>query len=289
MELHQIRYFLAVVEKLNFTRAAEACNVTQPSLTRGIRKLETDLGGLLFERKSAGIELTELGRSLLPSLQSVDSGIGTAVEIARNMRQTKKRRLRLGLACTLGPQRLIDVVQRLSKRLPELELFLMETKSSDIVERLLADEIDVGVACQPNYPEEVAATPLFSERFGVAFPPGHRFQALVEVPLDEVINESYVERLNCEFDDYFALRFGDRPFPLDIRFSSEREDWVQALILAGLGVSFVPEGLPLQPGILMLPICQPEMQRDVALLTVRGRPHSIVIDSFMRIAATHKW
>lgn len=289
MELHQIRYFLAVVEKLNFTRAAEACNVTQPSLTRGIRKLETDLGGLLFERKPGGIELTELGRTLLPSLKSIDGAIGTAVELAQNMRQTKKRRLRLGLACTLGPQRLLDVVQRLEKRIPDLELSLSEIKSSDVVDRLLAGEIDIGVACQPKYPDEIAATPLFKERFGVAFPQGHRFQALSEVPLDEVINENYVERLNCEFDDYFALHFGDRPFPLNIRFSSEREDWVQAMIMAGLGVSFVPEGLPLQSGLLRAPICQPEMQREVALLTVRGRPHSVVIDNFLRIAASLKW
>lgn len=289
MELHQIKYFLAVVDKLNFTRAAEVCNVTQPSLTRGIRKLENDLGGLLFERKPGGITLTELGRMVLPSLQSIDSAIATAVELAHGMRKSKKRRLRLGLACTLGPQRLLEVVQRLDKRVPDLELVLTETKSSEIVDRLLADEIDVGVACQPKYPDEIAALPLFSERFGIAFPQGHRFQALREVPLDEVIDESYVERLNCEFDDYFAVHFGDRPFPLDIRFSSEREDWVQAMILAGIGVSFVPEGLPLQPGILMLPISQPEMRREVALLTVRGRPHSSVIDSFMRIAASLKW
>lgn len=289
MQLHQVRYFLAVVEKLNFTRAAEACNVTQPSLTRGIRKLENDLGGLLFERKPGGITLTELGRMVLPSLRRIDTEIGTVVDLAQSMRKSKKRRLRLGLACTLGPQRLLEVVQRLGKRIPELELVLTETKSSEIVDQLLADEIDVGVACQPKYPDEIAALPLFNERFCVAFPAGHRFQALREIPLDEIINESYVERLNCEFDDYFAVHFGDRPFPLDIRFSSEREDWVQAMILAGIGVSFVPEGLPLSPGILTVPVSQPEMRREVALLTVRGRPHSPVIDGFVRIAAILTW
>ena len=129
----------------------------------------------------------------------------------------------------------------------------------------------------------------FRERFGVAFRPGHRFEKLGEVPLDEIIGESYVERLNCEFDDYFAMHFGDRQFPLDIRFSSEREDWVQAMILAGLGVSFVPEGLPLRSGILSAPICQPAMHRDVALLTVRGRPHSVAVDSFVRAAASVQW
>lgn len=289
MELHQIKYFLALVRERNFTKAAEACNVSQPSLTRGIRKLEADLGGLLFERKLGGTGLTDLGRLVLPRLDQAYGAVSEVINHAHEFTDAKKRRLRLGLVCTIGPQRLVDVLVRLDRRQPDVELMLSEAKSPDVIEQLLAGDIDVAIACQPSYPEEISVTTLFRERFAIAFRPGHRFQALKEVSLDEVIGENYLERLNCEFDDYYATHFGDRPFPLNIRYSSEREDWVQAMILVGLGISFVPESLPLLPGILTVPITQPEMWREIALLTVRGRPHSIVTDSFVRVVTSHRW
>lgn len=289
MEIHQIRYFLAVVKEGNFSRAAAACNVTQPSLTRGVRKLEADVGGLLFDRKAQGSELTELGRVLLPRLERAHSAVAEALAEAHGARFAKKRRLKVGLVCTLGPQRLVELFARLEKSLPEFELSLTETKAREVIDQLLAEEIDVGISCQPSYPEEVAVTPLFRERFAVAFRPGHRFEAVSEVELDEMIGENYLERLSCEFDDYYMAHFGDRAFPLNVRYSSEREDWVQAMLLTGLGISFVPEFLPLMPGILKRPIVQPEMWREISLLTVRGRPRSPVADMFVRIANSHKW
>ena len=289
MEIHQIRYFLAVVKEGNFSRAAAACNVTQPSLTRGIRKLETDVGGLLFDRKAQGSELTELGRALLPRLERAHSAVAEALEEAHSARFSKKRRLKLGLVCTLGPQRLVELFARLEKALPDFEVSLTESKARDVLEQLLAEDIDVAVSCQPSYPEEVAVMPLFRERYVIAFAKGHRFEAVDEVALDELIGENYVERLNCEFDDYFTAHFGERPLHLNVRYSSEREDWVQAMILSGLGVAFVPEFLPLLPGILTRPVVQPEFSREIAVLTMRGRPRSSVADIFVRLASAHKW
>lgn len=83
MELHQIIYFLAVVRERNFTKAAQACQVSQPSLTRGIGKLESELGGLVFERKFRGIELTELGRLVLPQLERAHHAVTEAIDHAR--------------------------------------------------------------------------------------------------------------------------------------------------------------------------------------------------------------
>ncbi len=289
MEMHQIKYFLAVVKEGNFSRAAAACNVTQPSLTRGIRKLESDIGGLLFDRRAQGAELTELGRGLLPRIERIHAAVAEALDEAHVARFTKKRRLKLGLVCTLGPQRLIELFSRLDKALPECELSLTESKARDVVDQLLAGEIDVGLSCQPSYPEEVAVTPLYLERYAVAFKAGHRFEELDAVPLDELVGESYLERLNCEFDDYYATHNDDRSLRLNVRYSSEREDWVQAMLLTGLGISLVPEFLPLMPGIVKRPIVQPEMRREVALLTIRGRPRSPVADMFVRIATSHKW
>lgn len=289
MEMHQVKYFLAVVKEGNFSRAAAACHVTQPSLTRGIRKLESDIGGVLFDRKAQGAELTELGRALLPRFERVHAAVAEALDEAHGARFTKKRRLKLGLVCTLGPQRLIELFSRLEQSMPAFELSLTESKARDVVDQLLAKEIDVGLSCQPSYPDEVAVTPLYHERYAIAFRKGHRFENLDEVPLDELVGENYLERLNCEFDDYYAAHHGEWSLSLNVRYSSEREDWVQAMLLVGLGISCVPEFLPLMPGIIKRPIVQPEMRREIALLTIRGRPRSPVADMFVRIATSHKW
>ena len=289
MEIHQIKYFLAVVKEGNFSRAASACNVTQPSLTRGIRKLEADLGGLLFDRKVSGAELTDLGRQMLPRLERAHQAVSEALDEAHGARFAKKRQLRVGLVCTLGPQRLVDLFTRLERSMPDFELSLKESKARDVIDQLLAEEIDVGMSCQPAYPDEVAVVPLFTERYAVAFRQGHRFEEMTEIPLEEMIGENYLERLNCEFDDYYTAHFGDRSLPLNIRYSSEREDWVQAMILVGLGVAFVPEFLPLLPGIEKRLVAQPAMAREISLLTVRGRPRSSVADMFVRLASAQKW
>jgi LysR family hydrogen peroxide-inducible transcriptional activator len=84
MELHQIKYFLAVARERNFTRAAQACNVSQPSLTRGIGKLERELGGLVFERKLRGCEMTALGRLILPRLEQAYDAVAEAIDHARS-------------------------------------------------------------------------------------------------------------------------------------------------------------------------------------------------------------
>ena len=112
MELHQIKYFLAVARERNFTRAAQACNVSQPSLTRAIKKLESDLGGLLFERKVRGSELTERGRLVLQPLASAYLAVSEAVDHARRFEvegawapdKGNRRALKLGLVPTSGHQ-----------------------------------------------------------------------------------------------------------------------------------------------------------------------------------------
>lgn len=289
MEIHQIKYVLAVVREGNFSRAAEACNVSQPSITRAIRKLEGELGGLLFNRRPGAIELTQLGRSILPRLESVYDGLLATLSEAAELSSQKKQRLRIGLMCTLGPERLIAIIDQMAKRLPDVELTLEEGKAHAVVERLIADHFDVAIACLPRFPEEIAPTPLYAEKYAVALPQGHRFEAMVEVPFSELIGEHYLERLNCEFDDYYAAHFGDQPFSLRTRFSSEREDWVQALIQTGYGIAIVPEFLPVAQGVVTRPLTDPQMIRVVSLLTVRGRPYGSAVDSFVRAASTLKW
>src|SRR3569623_790767 len=100
MELHQIRYFLAVDDMLNFTRAAERCNVTQPALTRAIQKLEDELGGQLLRRERGLTHLTDLGQMMVPHLEQVLAGSEAARSTARGLLKLEQAALRLGVMCT---------------------------------------------------------------------------------------------------------------------------------------------------------------------------------------------
>jgi LysR family hydrogen peroxide-inducible transcriptional activator len=105
MEMHEIRYFLAASETLNFHRAAERCYVTQPALTRAIQKLETELGGHLFRREHNQVQLTDFGRLMRPHLEEVLGRTKNAQQVARSFLKLEAAPLTLGVMCTIGPLR----------------------------------------------------------------------------------------------------------------------------------------------------------------------------------------
>jgi len=289
MEMHQIRYFLAVSEANNFTRAATACHVSQPSLTRAIQKLEHELGGPLFRRERGRTGLTALGQLMKPYLEETLASADTARREAQRFRKLERAPLTLGVMCTIGPPRLVPLVNRLATRVPGLEFKLREAHGRRIVELLLAGEVDAAMVGLPTYPDKVHAEPLYRERYVVAFPPGHRFEAMNAVPVAALDGEAYLRRLDCEYLDFFGEAAGAWPVHLDVRYQSEREDWIQAMVLAGMGCAVMPEYTPLFPTLKTRIVIDPELTRDVSLLTVRGRRHSPALDLLVRMAKAHDW
>src|SRR5690348_1026907 len=124
MELHQVRYYVALCQTLNFTRAAEACNVTQPALTRAIQKLEDELGGQLLQRERNLTQLTELGRLMQPLLQQTLSAAESAREHASRFRKNEVASLRIGLGPSISARVVTAAVAELTRRTAGLELEL---------------------------------------------------------------------------------------------------------------------------------------------------------------------
>jgi LysR family transcriptional regulator, hydrogen peroxide-inducible genes activator len=282
LEMHEIRYFLALARELHFTRAAEACAVTQPAFTRAIRKLEVKLGGLLFNRRRGQIDLTALGWDVLPRLQAGFEEIEAVHSQARYDIKAKRTRIRLGVTCTISPDIFAPILKDLDQELNNVEIVLKEAKSGTIVELLASGDIDIGIAAWPVYPDDMDVHPIFIENYAIAFAAGHVFQDLDEVPLAQLSGETYLERLHCEFDDHFKAATHDWNINTEIRFSSEREDWIQSMVRQGLGVSIVPEFMPLADGIESRAIVEPSVQRVVAVLTLRGQAFSRVQQHLVR-------
>ncbi len=122
MEMHQVRYFLAVAEELNFTRASERCNVTQPSLSRAIKLLEEELGGLLFHRERDSTRLTDLGHMVRPYLQSVHDQSSLVKRLSREF--VRRWALKLGIMTTISPDEIVDLIANIrthfAMRMPKI-------------------------------------------------------------------------------------------------------------------------------------------------------------------------
>src|SRR5688572_11805595 len=150
MEMHQIRYFLAVCEELNFTRAAERCNVAQPSLTRAIKLLEQELGGQLFHRERANTHLSELGRMVKPYLEEVFAQAQAAKRQALDFTKLKKTTLKLGVMCTIQPDELLELIAGIQARHPGIELEIIDASAAQLEDRLLNGALEVAIYCIPG-------------------------------------------------------------------------------------------------------------------------------------------
>jgi DNA-binding transcriptional LysR family regulator len=186
MEMHQVRYFLAVCEALNFTRAAEACHVAQPSLTAAIKKLEQELGGELFRRERSRTHLTDLGKLMRPHLEQIYTASEAAKADAYGFTALEKAEINLGVMSTIGPTQIVGFLTRLNEDIPAIELSIREAAGRDLINLLLDGEIDVGLIGLPSFPDRLKAIPLYSERYTIAFAQGHAFEQMNTVPLNQL-------------------------------------------------------------------------------------------------------
>jgi DNA-binding transcriptional LysR family regulator len=290
MEMHQVRYFLAVCETLNFTRAAARCNVSQPSLTQAVKKLEEELGGPLLHRERSNTHLTDLGTLMKPHLERILSSAEQAREQAAGFKRLDIAPLRVGVLCTIGPSRLVSLVTALGRQIPALDLQLHEGPLDGLIGDLRSGEIEAALLASPeSLPAPLRFRPLYRERYVVAFPPGHRFEEQNTIGLHDMADEPYVSRTNCEYADHIANLLAAKDQRVDIRYRSQREDWCQSMILAGVGCAFMPEYLPLYPELPSRVVSRPKIVREIGLATVAGRPHSPIVQQFIRITQAHDW
>lgn len=286
MEIHQIRYFLAVCETLNFTRAAERCNVSQPALTRAIKSLEDELGGELLRRERNLTHLTELGRLVHEPLARVLSETERTKKEAQAFLKLDDAPLKLGVMCTIGPLRLAGILEHLHKAFPGIQIHLIEDTPAALVERLMRGEVELAVIATPEEkPERLDIVPLYRERFVLAFPPGHRFEKKNAVGIADMDGENYLLRTDCELKDAIKEIREAKGVTLNIRFQSQREDWIQSMVMAGMGCSYMPEYMPMLPGLPTRPVEEKQLEREVSLAMVAGRQFSPAVKALVSLAA----
>lgn len=291
MEMHQVRYFLAVAEELNFSRAAEKCNVAQPSLSRAIQLLEAEFGGKLFHREQRHTHLSDLGKMIRPHLENVYNATIKAKELSRDIAKMKTVPLNLGIMSTISPNEIVDLIAALESQHDGLELRLCDASAIELQRRLLTGDLEVIIYALPGEKadERTHVQPLFAEQMVIAVSRSHRLAKARGFPVNELNGERYIHRMNCEFAGYADHILQEKGVTCTPTFWSERDDWTMAMVAAGLGFAFMPANSVAHPDVVGVPVVEPEFWRQVNLVTVRARQYSPGVGALVREAMRKRW
>jgi DNA-binding transcriptional LysR family regulator len=290
MEMHQVRYFLAVARTLNFTRAAEESNVAQPSLTRAIRQLEAELGGDLFRRERPHAQMTELGQRMLPLLrQCYDSALG-ARSLATSLKKGEVGALRLALSHTIDVSMLVPHVIELSKHFRGLELKFLRGNATEIAEFLKRGDAELGIAAPIGEEwDRLDRWPLFTEGFELIVNSEHRLANRDAIDIDDLREEQLLLRTYCERSDDFSelLRGRDISVKQGHELYSERD--LIALLEANIGVAVIPRSVCSPTGLMRAQVNGLELRRTVYLYGVVGRQRTAVATAAMKLLRSCNW
>lgn len=289
MEMHQVRYFLAVARTLNFTRAAEECNVTQPSLTRAVQKLEDELGGLLFRRERSLTHLTDLGRMMLPHLERTYEAAQAAKALARGLQKAQVAPLALGVASGIDGDELAAVLDDVAASLPGFEATLKTGTSAELIDLALRGDLDLLLIEAPDdAPDRLDAWPLFAQRYHMVVRSGHRLAERSEVSLVDVAEEPWID---CGADGAVRLRTAAVAVGVDLAFRHKADGPIQArqMALAGLGNAALPRAFCPDDRLVALALMEEQFLAPVILAGIAGRRRSVAADALVRSVRARAW
>lgn len=290
MEMHQVRYFLAVARTLNFTRAAEECNVAQPSLTRAIRQLEGELGGDLFRRERPQAQLTELGQRMLPLLKQCYESAISARSLATAIKKGQVGSLRIALSRTIDPSLVTPHVIELGKLFEGLELKLLRGTSSEVLDYLKQGEVELGIAAKIGDEwERLDSWPLFTEEFQLIVHSMHPLAECTSVALDDLRTERLVVRTYCETTDELLDVLRAREFDVTRFHEVSADGDLISLLEAGLGVALVPRSTQSPATLMRVAVDGVEIKRTVHLYGVAGRQRTPVASAMMKMLRAYDW
>ena len=241
MNLRELQYVVTLADQRNFRRAAELCLVSQPTLSTQIRKLEDELGVVLFERSPRNVMLTPAGQDIVARARRILNEAAGIKEAAKRMSAPESGMLRLGIFPTLGPYLLPHVMPGLKKRFPNLELFLTEEKSDPLLERLQNGKLDAVVLALPVHDAQLQTELLFEEPFLLAVPTNHDLAARHSIRIAELsdYNLLLLEDGHCLRDQALEVcgLSGSRE---TTGFRATSLETLRQMVMAGIGMTLIP-------------------------------------------------
>jgi len=242
MEVHQLRYFCAVAEPGNFTLAAEATRVAQPSLSQQIHKLEDELGAKLFDRLPRSARLTQFGRAFLPKAQAILRQIGEARTEIREMASVESGEVILWAIPTIAPYLLPSVLSSFARQHPSVSVSVVEEITPTLLERLHQGTLDLALLALPVEGDDLITTELIEEPLFAVLPDRHTLASRRSITLEEIGDEPFLllKEGHCFRDNALEACRQSRVNP-NVVFESGQFATILAMVSAGMGVSVVPK------------------------------------------------
>lgn len=287
MNLRDLAYLLAVADHRHFGKAAEACFVSQPTLSTQIRKLEEELGVVLIERAPRRIMLTAIGRDVVERARRILADVEQLKDAARRETDPEAGTLRLGVFPTLGPYLLPHLVPHLRERFARLQLLLVEEKSDEIIARLRDGRLDAGLLALPLHDDRLQWQELFTEPFVLAVPEQHALAARDALSLHDLADERLLllQEGHCLRDqalDVCRLAGASET----TGFQATSLETLRQMVAAGVGVTLLPQlavtpPVPASDNMRLIPFATEPPSRRIALVWRRSSPQ----EAFMRTLA----
>ena len=289
MTLNELRYIVAVARERHFGRAAEACHISQPTLSVAVRKLEEDLGVALFERNPGEVAITPVGRRIVEQAQRVLEETAVIRQLASQGQDELTGILRLGAIYTIGPYLLPHLIPRLRRRAPAMPLQIEENYTAVLNERLKDGELDVLILSLPFAEPGLLTQPLYEEPFVVLLPTGHPLEqaAIIDAPTLGQQNLLLLGAGHCFREQ--VLQFCPECRQLSVSSDSMQHtleggslETIRLMVATGMGVTVLPytsvSGYAHISDLLTIrPFAEPAPTRIVALAWRKSFPRPRVI------------
>jgi DNA-binding transcriptional LysR family regulator len=284
MEMQQIRYFLALARTLNFTRAAEECNVSQSALTRAIQALEGELGGELVRREHSRSHLTELGKRMLPLMERCFDSAVTAKALAKSIAKEDLAPLSVAVSDSVNVELIMGPIAEMFRSFPGLQLKLQHGGGAAVLEMLKQGSAEIAIAgpIEDNW-ERLDHWPLFEEPFELAVRADHPLAMDNEITLEKLRKAPLFAQAGCEMHDIAARQIaGDGASTANMHEVVTHHD-LMALVSNGVGAAIVPRSAPSSEAIKRAPVADLTLSRTVSVYAVAGRKRETAAAAFLNL------
>lgn len=276
-----MKYVCELARTLHFRRAAEACNTSQPNLSTQIKKIEKEIGIILFERSNKVVKLTAEGKQVVAAFQEILSQLAMLKKLPGG---TDGIELKMGLFPTLAPYLLPSLIPRLKKRLPALKLTIHEDKTERIVRELTDGALDCILAAYPIDHPKLIADIVFEDPFFVAVSVDHPKAAKPFVTLNDLKTETVLllEEGHCLRDQSLDICHMDR-IPVDTQYEASSLETLRAMVAANAGITLIPQiCLDANPLIRYIPFQSPGFSRKIALFRRKTFPNEALMATLIQ-------
>lgn len=292
MEMQQVRYFLSVARVLNFTRAAEECNVTQPALTRAIKQLEDELGGDLIRREGRNTHLTDLGNRMQPLLQQCYDSALTAKSLATKIRKGEVPSLSLAVSRTLDLVHLMRPLGEMHRSFAGLQLKLRRGTGAQIAAMLKNGEVDLAIGGPMGESwDRLETWPMFSEGFDLVVGAAHPLAMHNAPDLDvELIRETrFLIHADADMAEFETQRLDAAGINLDHAHEVDSDRDLEALVMAEFGVAIMPASAMNSSRVRHVACSALDLRRTVAIYSVAGRARSREASALLNLVRSADW